>query len=169
MGTFDLADKISNHERFKKTTKSEIYKAYGNHWKTELQQPDMSRLNFYKEVKGEFQINDYLSIRNWEHRKHITKIRCSDHPLEIEKGRHTNIPRTERKCKLCSIDEIETEEHFLLRCSKYDLLKNKYSIVEYTAVRQFFNDMDKTQLGMYLVEAFALRETIINPKHYGGA
>jgi hypothetical protein len=35
--------------------------------------------------------------------------------LEIEKGRHQNIPLNERICKLCKL-EIEDEIHFLLQC-----------------------------------------------------
>ena len=37
------------------------------------------------------------------------------HNLEIEKGRHQNIPLNERICKLCKL-EIEDEIHFLLQC-----------------------------------------------------
>ena len=62
---------------------------------------------------------------NFENRKATTKIRCSDHCLEIEKGRHKNIPRVERICKVCDKSEIETEEHFLQKCKKYDPLRNK--------------------------------------------
>jgi hypothetical protein len=35
--------------------------------------------------------------------------------LEIEKGRHQNIPLNEQICKLCKL-EIEDEIHFLLQC-----------------------------------------------------
>ena len=133
-------------------------RGYSNHWITELRKPDLSRLSFYIEIKGEFKMETYLQTTNPEHRKYITKIRCSDHSLQIEKGRHRNIPRTERKCKLCSTDEIETEKHFLLKCNKYELLKNNYNIAEYNTISEFFNDMDKTNLGSYLIEPFKLRE-----------
>jgi hypothetical protein len=44
----------------------------------------------------------------------IGKIRINAHPLMIERGRHLNIPRTERYCLLCKSNQIEDEKHFLL-------------------------------------------------------
>ena len=128
---FNLADKIGNHENIKRQSKIEIDRVYVNYWTTELRNPDLRRLNLYKEIKGEFKMEHYLQTTNVEHRKAIAKIRCSDHPLEVEKGRHKNIPRSERKCKFCNLDEIETEEHFLIRCNKYKFLKTKYEIENY--------------------------------------
>ena len=43
------------------------------------------------------------------------KFRIGCHKLEIEIGRHKNIPINERICKLCN-DHIEDEVHFLLQC-----------------------------------------------------
>ena len=34
----------------------------------------------------------------------------------IELGRHNNIPRNERKCTLCNLNDIEDEFHFVLKC-----------------------------------------------------
>ena len=61
----------------------------------------------------------HLNIENFDNRKVLVKFRCSDHSLEIEKGRHKKIPRTERFCKLCSTDILETEKHFLFECKVY--------------------------------------------------
>ena len=159
---FNLADKIGKHENFKRQSKIEIDRVYVNYWNTELRNPDLSRLNLYKEIKGEFKMEHYLQTTNVEHRRAIAKIRCSDHTLEVEKGRHKNIPRSERKCKLCTLDEIETEEHFLIRCTKYNFLKTKYEIENYKTVSEIFNGIDSECLGNYLIEAFKLRENSIN-------
>jgi hypothetical protein len=48
------------------------------------------------------------------------KIHISAHPLMIERGRHLNIPRTERYCLLCKSNQIEDEKHFLLHCKKFN-------------------------------------------------
>ena len=137
----NLADKVGNHEIFKKTTKCEIDKTYLKYWKSELEQPDVARLQFYKEIKNNLKIEKYLQIENFENRRSITKLRCSDHPLEIETGRHRKIDRTERFCKQCNVGAIETETHFLLECNKYDALRNKHNIVEYTTTQQLMNDL----------------------------
>ena len=161
---FNLADKIGNHKKFKKITKNEIDKTYLNYWKTELTRGDIPRLAFYREIKEDFKIENYLHIANFENRRAIAKIRCSSHSLEIEKGRHKNIPRTERICKLCDKGEIESEQHFLLKCDKYDTLKNKYEIHEYTSVLELLNNVEQDTFGKYLIEAVALREDTLRPK-----
>jgi hypothetical protein len=44
--------------------------------------------------------------------------------LEIEKGRHQNIPLNERICKLCKL-EIEDEIHVLLQCPILDSFRTE--------------------------------------------
>jgi hypothetical protein len=57
----------------------------------------------------------------------ICKIRISAHPLMIERGRHLNIPRTERYCLLCKSNQIEDEKHFLLHCKKFNIQRNIFN------------------------------------------
>ena len=45
----------------------------------------------------------------------ITKLRISNHNLEIEQGRYRGLQVDDRICKLCN-KEIEDETHFLLKC-----------------------------------------------------
>ena len=87
----------------------------------------------------------------------IAKLRCSDHSLEIESGRHRKIDRNERFCKQCAVGAIETEIHFLLECNKYDALRNKHNIKQFTTLWQLMNDLDPIKLGIFLTEAFHLR------------
>ena len=63
-----------------------------------------------------------LQVRNRKHRRAMTKLRLSDHSLEIEKVRHDKprINRENRKCKLCTESVIEDEIHFLLEYRKFD-------------------------------------------------
>ncbi len=50
--------------------------------------------------------------------------RISYHDLEIERGRYSTPPKLqeERICKICKL-QPETEEHFILMCSKYRFLR----------------------------------------------
>ena len=45
----------------------------------------------------------------------------------IEKGRHFHpkIPPEQRLCKLCSLNEVEDEFHFMLKCTFYKDLRTK--------------------------------------------
>ena len=78
--------------------------------------------------------------------------------LEIEKGRHRKIDRSERFCKQCNFQSVETEEHFLLECKKYDTLRQKYNITELTNVYQLMNDTPPENIAQYLCEAFSFRD-----------
>ena len=48
--------------------------------------------------------------------QNVTRIRMISHSLQIELGRHKRptVPKNER---LCSCGDIESEEHFLLKCN----------------------------------------------------
>ena len=47
-----------------------------------------------------------------------TKLRCGTSELEIEKGRHSRIPRINRVCRCCSSNEVEDSFHFVMKCSR---------------------------------------------------
>ena len=79
---------------------------------------DSSSLYFYKELKPIFERSIYLDkIENSKFRNIIAKLRLSSHVLFIETGRHQNIPRNERTCTFCTLNEIEDEYHFVLDMS----------------------------------------------------
>ena len=158
IGCFNLADKIGNHNKFKKATKCSIDKAYVEYWKSQIREPEQTRLDFYREIKGDFNMEKYLDNENFDNRKIVAKFRCSDHSLEIEKGRHMKISRTERLCKLCDTNSVETENHFLFECKVYEPIKAKHNITEYTTANELLRNVEYVRLGKYLSEAFAVRE-----------
>lgn len=90
---------------------------------------EKSKLYLYKNLKQNLRFEDYLRTSNFTYRKLITKLRISDHNLNIEKGRHTNIPREQRLCLKCKT--LENEKHFILDCKLNMELRNN-----------FFNNLD---------------------------
>ena len=73
-----------------------------------------------------FEISEYLlQIKNRKYRQILSRIRLSSHQLAVEKGRHINIERNQRKCPLC-ISDIEDEFHFILICPEYIDLRKTY-------------------------------------------
>lgn len=54
-----------------------------------------------------------------KYRAVCAKLRIGILPLEIETGRWRSIQADRRFCKLCSIDCVENETHFVFYCSKY--------------------------------------------------
>ena len=87
------------------------------------------KMEYYCKFKQDFVFEEYLAcVKNDNHRKELSRFRLSSHSLEIETGRYNNISRENRKCNLCSQNTVESEYHFLLCCTVYSELRNKYCI-----------------------------------------
>jgi len=81
-------------------------------------------LYLYKEIKSTFQMSPYITLlQNIKYRNILAKLRLSSHNLQIESGRHYKIPRHDRKCILCNLNDIEDEFHFVLICPFYSDLR----------------------------------------------
>ncbi len=78
----------------------------------------------------EYVFQPYLStVSNVQFRKCLARFRCSNHCLEVEVGRRTKPTKTplhERLCKMCSLEAIEDEDHFLLVCPAYEHVRNMF-------------------------------------------
>ena len=84
-------------------------------------------VTLYRELNANFEISPYLKILcNWKHCTAIAKLRLSSHSLNIESGRHHGVPRGERKCLYCNLNDIEDEFHFIFKCPLYNELRILY-------------------------------------------
>ena len=162
INAFNIADKIGNHNKFRNATRTSSENGFKKWWKTAIDNPEISRLRFYRKIKTTFETEPYLNVLNFQHRRLISKLRCSDHALEIERGRHKKggkgIPPSERKCTICKNGQIEDEEHFLLMCQTYNTIKMEHKIENITEINSFFSEENLDNVGKYLKEAFELRE-----------
>ena len=165
--TLKLSDKIGNHYKFKNATKTSLESGWRQWWKLSLENPQLSRLKFYQKIKDEYGYEGYLNTQNFEKRRLISKLRCSDHVLEIEKGRHkqenTRKPVEERKCIYCKKGEVEDEKHFLFSCDLYAQIRNKYPIPQ-GETSDIFSEECLPILTHYIYEAFKLRESTEVPE-----
>ena len=82
----------------------------------------------YTTFKYELEPERYLDSLNI--RKYLvafSRLRCSNHVLEIERGRHANLNMADRVCTLCQHSYIlEDEFHFIMQCTAYRELRKKY-------------------------------------------
>ena len=155
VNSFRLNDSIQTISKFSTDAGRSARTAYIKHWNMKMDS-DISRLEFYKKVKKDFNFEEYLNIPSYSKRRSIAKLRCSDHNLEIEKGRHKKIPREERLCPLCLSGEIETEEHFLIKCNYFVNLRAQY--IQNCTLEGLFRNSKLENLGRYLITAFEKRK-----------
>ena len=154
--TFDLLE--TKNGKMKSTSKKNIEKYFLRHWKQNL--GESSRLAVYREIHEDFSQPKYLDLP-FIPRRIISRIRCYSHNLEIERGRHKDLPREERVCKICQNGSVEDELHFLIECETYDYLRDLYQMYE-TDLRNFLKAEDQSKLAKYLLSAFELRGRFIN-------
>ena len=82
------------------------------------------KLEFFTSQKSIYSQERYLSaIKKFKYRQTLSKLRLSNHSLNIEAGRYKKpkIPREQRICFLCNLSKVETESHFLFECPAYAL------------------------------------------------
>ena len=110
-----------------------------------------SKLRTYNLLTGDPGLRNYLEKpMPFTHRKFMAKFRLGVLPLRVETGRFET-PRLEsnrRICRQCTLEEVEDEQHFLLRCTKHsfrraDLLA-KVNL-------ECFDDLDSKQKFIYLL------------------
>ena len=85
-------------------------------------------LTVYRGIKTSFAKEEYLDALPLNVRGYICKFRISANPLNVQTGRFakSRIPRNERLCKLCNMEEVEDEYHFVLICPKYMPLPKRF-------------------------------------------
>ena len=72
-------------------------------------------LLIFRNLKDTFTSSIYLNkMKIGKYRNAVVKLSISTHQLLIETGRHRNIPRDERICKLCDKNELEDEIYFFI-------------------------------------------------------
>ena len=82
-------------------------------------QNENSKLRTYSKIKTIIRKEQYLQkIQVVKHRNALSKLRLSNHKLNIEVGRHKRIAKENRFCPFC-VDNIEDEVHFLIECELY--------------------------------------------------
>ena len=98
----------------------------------------------YSHLKDSIGYEEYLNkIGNIQERTSFSKLRLSNHPLLIEKGRHEKIERNQRFCPFCP-KSIEDEIHFVLECKCFSNLRAEF-IDKISQENPTFNHLPRAQ------------------------
>ena len=103
--------------------KRKLIKKYTSYWNQERdKRMNSGKLDTYFSLKKI--LSAWSLIYLFRHRRAVCKISISAHNLMIEFGRHKKpkpLPREERICQNCNLNEVENESHVLTQCTKYML------------------------------------------------
>ena len=106
-------------------------------------------------------MNPYLRQINSKKNKIIlSKLRTSNHQLEIERGRYKKIPPENRFCHQCNLGEIEDELHFLLKCPKFENERIKFLDLIYSK----FPNTRHLQTGSLFIWLMSAENVFVNKK-----
>ena len=73
----------------------------------------------YLLFKDNLNFEKYLIYVSKFYYSKIIKYRTGNHRLPVETGRWDGIPLNERKCKICTLDDIGDEYHYLFTCDYF--------------------------------------------------
>ena len=117
--------------------KQRLQDQYIQEWNTSV--ANQPKLSYYRLFKCEHKYEQYLDIiDNTVLRKSLSRFRLSSHSLEIETGRYTNVERNNRICRLCNMNVVESEYHFMLCCPLYRDLRQTFGInIQFPTLHKF--------------------------------
>ena len=105
-----------------------------------LQNTAGNKLRTYSLIKPNYGIEPHLlCVTKREKRQCMSKLRCSNHSLAIEVGRHKKLQINKRLCP--KRNEIEDEIHFISSCALFDTVRKKF-IQEIIEIDQTFSQLD---------------------------
>jgi hypothetical protein len=89
----------------------------------------------YRLFKSDIKFEPYLNILPPNKRLTVFHFRTGNHRLPVETGRWRNctLPYEDRKCMLCSLNDVGDEFHYLLKCPFFTDERMKY------IPRRFYN------------------------------
>ena len=159
--TFNLLEATDKTINFKRTLRTNAFEYYKALWENTIKNQEVNRLAFYQKLKKEFTPSKYIDLLNFKMRKTIAKIRCSNHCLAIEKGRHHNTPRELRICTMCTDKVVEDEEHFLTKCKSYEHLRVKHKISG-KKTTDLMNCDNQSTLANYIIDILDFRKNTLD-------
>ena len=111
-------------ECFKNMVKTRLKDQYVQSFFSEIN--DNELYYNYRLFKDNFLFERYLTDLPEKYAKTFMKFRTLNHKLPIQKGRAEGIPRPERICTKCALNDLGDEFHYILVCPYFHLERKKY-------------------------------------------
>ena len=153
-------DAFSHDETLVNTEQCAQYlkQQYQASWQTEMSK--MTKLTIYSRFKHLFECEQYVtcSFLSRHQRAVLAQTRSGTLALEEERGRWRGVTRAHRLCKQCESNDIETVEHFILMCPKYNDLRQTIFGNNMQTIIEMLQDINFTKrLSKFILEAFKNR------------
>jgi hypothetical protein len=135
------SEEVGSKEVWKKKIKALFQTREEEKWKGNVGKS--AKLKIYNTYKNELKMEEYIHDNaNWRGKQILTRLRTGNSFLEIEQGRHKNIPRERRVCPVCK-ERTEDEKHFLVECKSYKNERRQLYYETETKPEETGNDEEK--------------------------
>ena len=162
--SFNLHSKHINPKIFPNVMKKKITSDFIKYWKNRISNPEMEKkLSLYSDIKQKFDIEPYMNLP-FRDRQIISKIVGSSHTLQIETGRHRDIPREDRLCKICDLKQVEDEEHFMTECPAYNKIRLDFFGKEKLIAKKMLLEIDPAIMAAFLRSIYRKRQKLVEEK-----
>ena len=81
--------------------------------------------------KSKLEFEQYLQLER-KYSITLSRFRASNHKLPITTGRHQEVKREHRLCRLCDSGEVGDEYHYILNCTFFHEARSKHIKEEYS-------------------------------------
>lgn len=152
-----------NHKTAAKACKSILKGNFLKLWNDVLSVS--SKCDQYYLYKNSHDIEKYLRILPPQLAIELCRFRTSNHKLEVETLRYVRplVPRIDRKCTKCNLNETGNELHCLLVCPAFRDIRNKYIDLKFTnrvSFHKYLNLMSSKSPTVLLHLALFVRESM---------
>lgn len=172
------AQDVENPTSFLRELVTKIEETHDVEWGNLIAQS--SKLSLYRELKvnGILRESYLYNVNLKPYRACLTKLRCSAHKLQIEKGRHSGQLMADRVCQLCTelrnVYVLEDEYHFTMCCPSYVNLRETHlqNLIEeivgqnkYEIFLQLLSSNEETvqkEVATFTYQANKLRTTLLS-------
>ena len=100
------------------TVRNVLFEKFSCDWLNSTK--NMSKLDIYCNIKSDLKVEKYLELNISRYEKSLlSQLRYGVLPLRVETGRFVNEKREDRICRLCNLNQIEDQLHFVFHCPLY--------------------------------------------------
>jgi len=112
---------------FRSLIKQRLHDQFIQSWRQTINESSICAS--YKLFKHNFVFENYLLLLANVNRKVLTNFRSGNQKLPVHKQRHLGIPRDQRICNKCPINDIGDEFHYLFTCSYHPIAEKRKILV----------------------------------------
>ena len=107
-----------------KYVKNMLIDQYTQEWYGKADQS--SKATTYFSFKNEYTLESYFILLSQKFYIKLFKLRTGNHKLPVETGRWDGLDISERKCTLCTLNDIGDEFHYILKCPYFHTERQLY-------------------------------------------